>query len=348
VTPAGIDLNGASFNNDNYGVNDVVVDPARPSDLYAFVNHQGVFKSTDYGVTFTGPINTGTGGAMVTAGKPWTAAIDPNPNRDPATPPTLWTAAGNAAVGVLKSVDGAVSWTAHPTGNATAAAASGNSYFGEDAYALDVDPYDSQHLLSGFHGYPGLSESTNGGLTWTTIAVPAGLGTSVYPFFIDTGNAATTRGNWFTVAQQNGANDGAWHTSNGGAQWAKVGAFEHFHGNSQVASLGNGVAYVGAAGGVFQTVNAGAAWTQVSTTDANGVVATPTRLYATFGWATNGAWDPHFQSAAVGAPSAWSGTPTPAAMTNGWKRAAVTVDPGGHRVIVAGCWNAGLWRYVEP
>jgi hypothetical protein len=35
-------------------------------------------------------------------------------------------------------------------------------------------------------------------------------------------------------------------------------------------------------------------------------------------------------------------------MTNGWKRAAVTVDPGGHRVIVAGCWNAGLWRYVEP
>jgi len=41
VTPAGIDLDGAAFDGDNFGVQDVLADPARPSDLYAFTCHQG-------------------------------------------------------------------------------------------------------------------------------------------------------------------------------------------------------------------------------------------------------------------------------------------------------------------
>jgi hypothetical protein len=80
VTPAGIDLNPASFNNDNFGVQDVLADPARPGDLYAFTCHQGVWKSIDFGVTWT-KINTGTNGATLDTGKLWTAAIDPNAAR---------------------------------------------------------------------------------------------------------------------------------------------------------------------------------------------------------------------------------------------------------------------------
>ena len=68
VTPAGIDLNGSSFNNDNFGVQDVLVDPARASDLYAFTCHQGVWKSADYGKTWA-KINTGTNGAALDGGK---------------------------------------------------------------------------------------------------------------------------------------------------------------------------------------------------------------------------------------------------------------------------------------
>lgn len=101
VTPSGIDL-AASLNGDNYGVQDVVVDPVRPMDAYAFTCHQGVWKSTDYGATWTGPINTGTGGSSLT-GKQWTAVIDNNPHRNPATPPTLWTSNGNAATGILRA-----------------------------------------------------------------------------------------------------------------------------------------------------------------------------------------------------------------------------------------------------
>jgi hypothetical protein len=36
----------------------------------------------------------------------------------------------------------------------------------------------------------------------------------------------------------------------------------------------------------------------------------------------------------------------PAGMTNGSKRASVTFD-GTRYIILAGCWNAGIWRYVE-
>src|SRR6185436_21168017 len=55
VTPAGINLapgaSGGGFP-DNYGVQDIVADPVRPADLYAFVCYQGVWRSTDYGVTW--------------------------------------------------------------------------------------------------------------------------------------------------------------------------------------------------------------------------------------------------------------------------------------------------------
>jgi hypothetical protein len=36
-------------------------------------------------------------------------------------------------------------------------------------------------------------------------------------------------------------------------------------------------------------------------------------------------------------------------MTNGPKRADVAKDPvTGKWAVVAGNWNAGIWRYVEP
>jgi hypothetical protein len=40
--------------------NAVQADPANPSHLYTMFHCQGVWKSTNYGTTWTGPINTGT------------------------------------------------------------------------------------------------------------------------------------------------------------------------------------------------------------------------------------------------------------------------------------------------
>jgi hypothetical protein len=43
----------------------------------------------------------------------------------------------------------------------------------------------------------------------------------------------------------------------------------------------------------------------------------------------------------------WAGPTVPSGMTNGAKRFAVATD-GSKWVVVAGCWNGGIWRYVEP
>ena len=180
VTPAGIDLNQASFGGDNFGVQDIVVDPARSSDFYAFTCHQGVWKSTDYGQTWTGPINTGANGSQLN-GKQWCAAIA---NASASTPPTLWTCNGNGTTGVWTSTDGGVSWTNYQTLP---------SELGQDISSLVVDPRDSMHLLTGFHEAQGIAETTDGGMTWRNVTGNLTPGISYYPFFIDTGDATSSR-----------------------------------------------------------------------------------------------------------------------------------------------------------
>src|SRR5207253_2274639 len=56
VTPSGIDLtpNGTIAGaNQNFGIQGVHADPAHPGTLYAPVTYQGLWKSTDYGQTWS-------------------------------------------------------------------------------------------------------------------------------------------------------------------------------------------------------------------------------------------------------------------------------------------------------
>src|SRR3954467_9309986 len=62
VTPSNVDL-VSDLDCGNFGTISIVADPARPSNLYTQFHCQGVWKSVDYGLTWTGPINTGRGGA---------------------------------------------------------------------------------------------------------------------------------------------------------------------------------------------------------------------------------------------------------------------------------------------
>src|SRR5262249_4008633 len=149
--------------------------------------------------------------------------------------PTLYTASGNAAVGIWKSTDGGVSWKSYAVNNSTALADSGNNYFANDVYSLDIDPYDGQHLLAGMHGFRGLSESTDGGQTWRTVQVPGDQGQSVFPVFVNTGSASTTRTTWLTQAQWNNNSSGIYRTADSGASWQHVApSLEHQHGGTQM------------------------------------------------------------------------------------------------------------------
>jgi hypothetical protein len=339
VTPAGIDLNQSDFNGDNYGMQDVLIDPARASDFYALTTHQGVWKSTNYGQTWTGPINTGANGSLLKAGKQWCGAIA---NASSATPPTIWTCNGNGQAGVWKSTDGGVSWTNYQTLPAA---------LKQDIYSLVVDPYDANHLLTGFHEVPGVASSSDGGKTWSNVTGNLNAsGISFYPFFIDTGNAATTATTWIAVPEGTGGMVGTWRTTNGGAQWAQVEKVEHPHGSCQISQV-NGVIYLagqyGSKGsGAYRSTDFGATWTYDKQPGYQAGVAwqSPKNVYSMIGFPQTA---PSWESTTQPGTGTWAGATTPAGMTAGPKTIATGFD-GTNYIFVGGMWGAGLWRYVEP
>ena len=89
----------------------VVVDPGRPSDLYAVGIGAGVWKSTDYGASFTQKVNTGANAAIFDTGNvSQSLSIATNP-ANPSGPPILYATADVASInGVLISQDGGANW----------------------------------------------------------------------------------------------------------------------------------------------------------------------------------------------------------------------------------------------
>jgi hypothetical protein len=340
VTPAGVSLDQKSpGDGDNYGVLDVLADPARPSDLYAFICHQGVWRSTDFGSTWK----------QVSADrkmeKLWGTAIDPDPKRDPSKPPTIY-AGSSAAIGFLKSVDFGATWTVQRMPDAF------GDYKYQQVYSVDVDPYDVNHVIVAFHEAPDVGESTDGGVTWRKIATPPeDAGGSYYPFFVNTGDAATTRVTWLVIPQQNGPAR-ALRTADAGAHWTKRGQFQHHHGSAQIFDAGGGTLYVAAMqpSGIHKSTDYGQTWKTLSTVSDGVIVGTPRHLYTSvgLGWGTASApQDPHLVVASRGDDTQWTPMKAPAAMVDGAKRIAVTHD-AKHDILVAGMWHAGIWRYIEP
>jgi hypothetical protein len=353
VTPPGFNSNpNYPRSGDNYGFQQVLVDPVRPSDLYVFTNYQGVWKSTDYGVNWT-MVSTGANSNMISGGRSWAAAIDSNRSRNPATPPTLYTQAGYSTagkMGIWKSTDGGVNWTDAWT---TVYAANGSTNItaqvGTDMQGLTIDPNNGQHLLTVNHGNSQgynhhFFESTNGGQTWIHRGDPC-TGTHCSLNFV----TSTT---WIATAEGWGSGSkGTFVTTNSGASWTNVGQFGKAHGNVQTIFLdANGTLYLAAMEGIYRATSPYLSFTRVDSTFTQSVIGTPNFLYASFGWASLGNVDAALRRAPATAGSPWSSTYTskPSAMTNGAMGAAVTYNASiGKYIIVTGNWLGGLWRYVE-
>jgi hypothetical protein len=351
VTPAGADLTDM-LPCGNFGAVTVQVDPAHPSNLYTEFNCQGIWKSTDYGATWTGPINTGANGAAVgdcSGG----VAISPSST---ATVPTIYEAClRGAGEGFWKSVDGGVNWTNYfvaPTGVSR-----------QDYYPPVIDPYDESHLLMAGHEQDSLVQSVDGGQTWTNVPVASGmlqntgggLGTGAI-FFINTGNAATTRGNWLWMASQSGGLHGTWRTADGGANWAQVDKNEHPDGSAQIYQPdNNGVVYIAGlystlGTGVLRSSDYGQTWTHVGL-DVNEMVVTGTskNVYSMFGAPVGpgNSTDPLFEVASQPGTGTWVKPGTPAGLTQGSAQITI-VNDGTHNILVGAMWNSGVWRYIEP
>jgi fibronectin type 3 domain-containing protein len=347
VTPAGVDLTG-NLSCGNFGTEAVQVDPMHPSNLYTSFNCQGIWKSTDYGATWTGPINTGTNGATVSD---CAGGITIPPHSTASTPTIYESCIRGSALGFWKSVDGGVNWTQYFV------APSGASR--QDYYPPVVDPYDESHLLMAGHEMNYLVESVDGGQTWSNVSVNSGMlenGGTAAIFFINTGNAASTRTTWLWLAQESGGVYGTWRTTNSGTAWVQVDKNEHAHGLTQLYQPdNNGVVYmVGAYSvlgwGVLRSSNYGQTWSHVGpNSNESTVFGTPKNVYAMFGYPSGpgGTSDPAFEIAAQPGTGSWVAPGTPAGLTQGSATVAV-VNDGTHNILVGAMWNNGVWRYIEP
>jgi photosystem II stability/assembly factor-like uncharacterized protein len=310
-----------------FGPGSIVGDPARPNDLYVGGSSAGLWKSSDYGNTWTRINDTlpdvPRGVVIAVAGT---------------TPATIWAAGYNT---IYKSVDGGATFVQTP--------------LTVSLYSLKVDPNDPTHLISGLHEADGIVESTDGGASWQPVGgagFPSG-GVSWYPYFVDTGNPATTRRTWFAIAQ-NGAS--AVMTTDQGASWtipSGLAGLQHPHGNSQIFQTGSTLFVAGTNGpdgqGVYRSTDLGASWARVDSgvTPEAIVWGTATTVYAMYAWACSGCdLGPQFETAPQPGTT-WSTASVPAELVIGPNSVVVTSD-GARNVFVGLMWDQGLWRYVEP
>ena len=345
VTPAGVDLTNGLCG--NFGATSVVADPANPANLYTEFNCQGVWKSTDYGLTWTGPINTGSNGTTVAD---CNGGISLDPHSTAPVPVIYQSCVRGNGVGFWKSLDGGVNWTNYyvaPSGTGR-----------QDYYAPLIDPYDESHLLMAGHEQDFIVESMDGGQTWRNVPLDPGMlqnGGSGAIFFINTGNAATTRGNWLWMAGASGGKYGTWRTTNSGTNWGKVDNDEHSDQPQIYQPDNSGVVYIpgvySALGwGVLRSTDYGLTWTHVGMGGNETVVfGTSKNVYAMYGFPVGpgGTNSPSLEVASQPGNGTWVGPGTPAAMTQGPAEVAV-VNDGTHNIFLGAMFNAGLWRYVEP
>lgn len=330
VTPGGINLASSSNGGDNFGVQDVYVDPAHPNVLYAWVCYQGVWKSSDYGLTWA---KTSTAGGPLDFGKPWGEAMAPDGSYGLATSGNNSTGTPTYGRTVLKSTD-FITWT-QTTGN-----------LGADPYDMAICPTDKTRVVMATHETDQVFESTDSGGSFTSVANVGGGSTSGYVEYLNdcdtiiyvgqTGESVvrcTKSGTWSCAGISDLANSGHDH-----------GVYQGYH------DTANGVFYHGAGGqasvkGIFRSTN-GTSWTRVfSTQGSSTITGTPGMLFSMNAFPVgSNHYDPQFTTATNPPGTSWAAPSQPSGLDNGAKRLAITCD-GSHYIVVGGMWNAGIWRY---
>jgi hypothetical protein len=258
---------------------------------------------------------------------------------------------GNGA-GFWKSLDGGVNWTRYTIAPSGAR---------QDYFPPVTDPYDENHLLMVGHEQDFVVESVDGGHNWTSVSIANGMKQNVTGvasgaiFFIDTGTAATTRGNWMWMGQQSGGTYGTWRTTDSGVGWIQVDKNEH-GGAPQIYQPGTqGIlfmagAYSALGQGVLRSSDYGQTWTHVGLNSIEAVVfGTSKNVYGMNGYPVGpgGSAAPTFEVAFQPGTGAWAAPGTPASLTQGPAEVAV-VNDGTHNIAVGAMYNSGIWRYVEP
>jgi hypothetical protein len=344
VTDAGMKMSG-DFTN---GPVSIDVDVAKPTNMYAHVQHDGTWKSEDCGVTWT-KVSTGLNADAQASGTQWYAAIERNPDRDPETPPTLYVAQGYGAGGVWKSSNGGVDWTNVWNNNIYAPDGTTNisADVGGDIHEILI-PDDSgpDHVLVTLHSYwgsgdnNGVFETTDGGQTWL-VHKSETFNFQPHSDILSYYGADT----WMVSHGESYQNVHLYRTTDGGESWTEGGTYANMIGRA--FSFAGETMYAGTDfnGGAFKSTDHGISFEElpVGGSQVSWIVATEKYLYASNAY--TGA--PSILRASVDDDQTWTNLGTPEGMTSNGANTPVVIFDGSHHVIVAAQGAAGLWRYVE-
>ena len=248
-----------------YGVVWVVANPSRAGEIWCCVDQKGLWKSTDYGATWTGGQISPVNGTNNT-----TYFDSPNQLRWHPTNPLL----GYLTVGVRsetadvfgfwKTTDGGANWF-KPAGYVSISSTVGS----QDVTSFSVDPTDFNHVIVGGHspwtGFStsGILETTDGGSTWTAHNPPAGWpgGTQPPAFLYDPATGQGNANTWLVGTD----GSGIWRTTNAGSSWTQVtSAFSAVHVGQHIMYLPDGRLIAGAGGQPIISSDNGLTWAALS------------------------------------------------------------------------------------
>jgi hypothetical protein len=328
------------------GVVSVVVDPVRKSDCWVGCATAGIWKSTDYGLTWK-KCNTGTNADALNSGREWYFAIDPNPNRDPATSPTLYCVQGYGAGGIWKSTDGGVNWfnvwnnNIYAPDGVTNISTDVGSTLTQVTIASSTGPY---HLIAVNYYNTGLNsgifESMDGGGKWIVHRTPQFnlANHQDVPFVIDSST--------WCVVHNAYPNYPVFRTTDCGATWTQTGMLGY---NCESPLVMGSTVYIGSVtSGLFKSTDKGASWKTLRTDWNFVVVATATKLYVCNSPSAAGGGGQRLISASISNDAVWNAVPGASITSNGTPTSAVVTYDGTHYIILgAQAWN-GVMRYVEP
>ena len=243
---------GLSFNvNQNYRIGRVIVHPDSSAIVVAVTNG-GIYRSTNYGQTFTGEqsgaffgVRHGTGGTMY--------ATTSGSN------PSIW-----------KSTDYGDNWSKLTSGLPTT---------GKYRVEVAVAESSPSTLYAVFgdsnYGFGGLYKSTNSGSSWTLqSSTPNIMGWSVN----GTGSGGQAWYDMSIAVDPNDANKvyvggvNIWRSTNGGTNWTCVGHWyganpaPYVHADHHHAKFRPGTSelYIGTDGGVYKSADGGSNWTHLN------------------------------------------------------------------------------------
>jgi hypothetical protein len=361
VTPAAIDtaLRGEKSWG---GCEFLFADPVRKSDLYSTCDSLGVWKSTDYGLSWT-KANTGVNGDQI-VGRTWSGAIDPNVNRDPKTSPTLYVTLGYGKGGIWKSTNGGVDWANVWNNNVYKEDGVTNIFsdVGSDINGLYIsDATNPNHLICYLHGYfgkggnSGVFESTDGGGKWIV------HGTGQFNFQAHSDVAFPINSSTWEVSHGTTyPNSELWRTTDAGKTWAVIANNFWIGGWNGAQNLRVGSVLYGEGKPMAKSTDEGATWTRLTAAGPMGTscVTQTGNIYVTPGDQDQGAMAFNLRRAKVGNDAVWTDVPgpDPKDMYRGGGSdigslsayTMVATYDGKHAIIVSNNMMAGIWRYVEP